>query len=250
MKLRNRQIGVTGSLLCIMLAMNAQNELRAQDSQAFHRNSIGITLTQLPFADIRISYEHRFLPSHALIVSGGYKIAYRSFTDATQIDLGQNPTAWCYRNTASWQYLSAGYRYYFNKSKTAYLSPELFYKQMQADRVVYTFGVGDSGGSTLKNQYDIRSMKARMVGLNLLIGKKLIMISDEKLKMGVEIYTGLTLRYKVVNTIIYGSETISRGHDENVDLVTLPLSENPEHLNEYLFQVSGQAGLILFFSWQ
>jgi hypothetical protein len=236
-------------LLCISgISSSAQEVIRPQGTQVFHSDFIGFSLSELPFADFRLFYERKLNPSHGIIVTAGYKPAYKSFTDATQINLGQTSTSWCYRNTATWLYLAAGYRYYFNQNKTFYASPEIFYKYGWADKIVYTFGVG-SGGNTLTNQYEIRSMTASIAGLNLLAGKKLRIKFSQGFHMGLDIYAGLTLRYKLLNTTIYGMETASRYHDETVNLISIPLSEDPDISKEDLFQFSGQFGINLFFSW-
>ena len=230
------------------LSGQAQYELPPAYYHLIHRNYIGISLTELAFTDFRISYERRLTHSHGYLISAGYKLPFRTFTDATQIDLGLKATGWCYRNTANWLYVSAGYKYYFNRKKTAYLSPELFYKNMWCDRVVYTFGVGN-GGSTLTNQYEIRSMSANLAGINLLIGKKLLIEFSNTFNMGFDVYTGLTMRYKLINTTIYGTKTASRGHDESVHVISIPLSEDPELVRDNLFQFSVQFGINLFCSW-
>ncbi|MCX6285641.1 MAG: hypothetical protein NTY96_00825 [Bacteroidetes bacterium] len=72
---------------------------------------------------------------------------------------------------------------------------------MWADKIVYTFGLG--GGGTLTNQYEISSMNAGITGLNLLLGKKLRIKFSAGFNMGLDIYTGLTFRYKMLNTTIY-----------------------------------------------
>jgi hypothetical protein len=226
----------------------SQEAIHAEESQVFHKNFIGITLTELPFVDFRISYERRITPTHGIIFSSGYKLAFKGYTDATQVDLGQTPTAWCYRNTATWLYFAVGYRYYFNKNKTIYFSPELFYKYMWADTIVYTFGVGPNG-NTLTNQYEVRSMETNLTGLNLLIGKKVRIRFSEGFNMGLDVYSGLTVRYKLINTTIFGSKTASRYHDEGVTTISIPISENPAIINENFFQFSVQFGINLFFSW-
>jgi len=226
----------------------SQDTIRAQKIMESHNNFIGITVTELPFVDFRLFYERKLAANHGIVFALGFKPAYKSFTDATKINLGQAPTAWCYRNTATWLYISAGYRYYLNEKKTFYASPELFYKYMWADVIVYTFGVGGQG-STLTNQYDLRSMTAGIAGLNLLLGKKFRIRLTQGFNMGFDIYTGLTIRYKMLNTTVYGSKSASRAHDEGVSVISIPLSENPEISEDYNFNLSIQFGINLYFSW-
>lgn len=226
----------------------AQEVIHPQEKRAFHQNYIEISLSELAFVDIRISYEHKLAPDHGIIFTLGYKPAFTSYADATQINLGQAPTAWCYRNAATWLYIAAGYRYYLNTKKTFYASPELFYKYMWADKIFYSFGVGPQG-NTLTNQYEIRSMRAGITGINLLIGKKVRIKFSQGFNMGLDIFAGLTLRYKLLATTIYGSKTVSYYHDESVGVMSIPLSENPDLSNQALFQLSVQGGINLFFSW-
>jgi len=237
-------------LISLMIGSAAfpQEAGKGKGSREYHKNFVALTLTELPFVDFRVSYERRVAPSHGFTLAAGYKLAFRGYADATEIDLGQNPTAWCYRNTATWLYVAAGYRYYFNKSKTLYFSPELFYKYMWADKIVYTFGV-NPGGNTLTNQYEIRTMDASLKGLNLLVGKRLRLRFSEGFNVGLDAYTGITLRYKVLHTTIFGSKTASREHDEGIMTISVPISENPLRVNENVFQVSVQFGINLFFSW-
>ena len=132
----------------------------SQEPKTIHKNYVGLSITELLFVDFRVSYERKINATHGIKFDVGYKPDFRYFTDATKINLGQEPTAWCYRNTATWYYISIGYRYYFNRKKTIYASPELFYKILQADQIVYTWGIG--GGTMLTNQYEVRSMRTDM----------------------------------------------------------------------------------------
>jgi hypothetical protein len=220
----------------------------AQDEGTFHRNFIGATLTQLPFGDYRFSYERRIAPSHGFKVELGYKPAYKSFTDATNIDLGQDATGWCYRNTADWYYISLGYRNYFNKKKTFYLSPELFYKIMTADMIVYSWGMVNSDYS--RNAFELRSMHTDCIGLNLLIGKRARIRFSKGFNMGLDIYSGLTLRTKMIHTTTYGHVEIGHYHDEGVGYVSIPVSDHPTISDTQITQVMLQFGIVLYASWK
>jgi len=220
----------------------------AQDPPVVHRNFIGFTLTELPFLDFRLSYERRLTPIHALTFSVGFKPAYKSYADATQVNLGQNTTAWCYRNTANWLYFSAGYRFYFGRKKTVYTSGELFYKYMWANEIIYSFGLQNT--ETIRNQYELRSMSTNLAGLNLLIGKRVTIRFSNYIHMGLDIYAGLSLRCKFINTTIYSSYIATHYHDEGIGVVSLPLSENSNVTYQTMFQGSPQFGINLFFSWK
>lgn len=232
----------------ILLCLSAQLA-RSQKDQVYHINFIGISLTELPFLDFRVSYERKITPSHGLKLEVSYKPVLSSFTDATNINLGQAPTAWCYRNTARWIYASLGYRYYFGRSKTFYVSPEIFYKTMVADKIVYTYGVGGGGSSTLTNVYQLRSMNCDMAGLNILIGKKLRIRFSDGFNLGFDIFSGLTLRSKVIRTTIYGSNQVSYYHDSPPLQVYIPSTDIPLESRENPFQIFVQFGIIIFVSW-
>ena len=221
--------------------------VRSQNDTVFHRNFIGVTLTELPFVDFRVSYERRIAPSHGIKLEVGYKPAFKYFTDATNINLGQNATGWCYRNTANWYYASLGYRYYFNAKKTVYFSPEAFYKIMTADMIVYSWGISNNG---LRNAFELRSMFADCLGLNLLIGKKARIKFSEGFNMGVDIFTGITLRSKMIHTTTYGHVEVSHYHDESVNQVSIPVSEHPDQSDTQLVQIMLQFGVVLFLSWK
>ena len=219
----------------------------AQDNPVHHRNFIGVSLTEIPCLDIRLSYEFRPAPSHGIKMELGYKPAFKYFTDATNVDLGQNATGWCYRNTANWYYFSLGYRYYFNKKKTAYLSPEVFYKLMTADMIVYSWGLVNSDYS--RNAFEVRSMHTDCIGVNLLVGKRARIRFSEGFNMGVDMFTGVTLRFKDVSTRIYGHTEVGHYHDSGVGTVYIPVSDNPVIKDEHLIQPMVQAGVILYGSW-
>jgi hypothetical protein len=223
---------------------------KPQESMVFHRNFIGFSLSELAFVDYRFSYERRITPSHGIRMEVGYKPDFRNYTDATNIDLGQSPTAWCYRNTADWYYLSLGYRYYFDHKKTVYVSPEIFCKFMIADDIVYTYGVGGGGGSTLTNVYQIRSMHSSLAGANLLIGKRMRIRFSENANIGFDMFLGLSVRAKNIHTTIYGSTTISHYHDSSPSVVYIPFADVPVVTNEFPVQLSGQFGIILYVSWK
>jgi len=220
----------------------------AQETPVFHRNFIGATLTELPFIDFRLSYERRITPVHGVKIEIGYKPATRYFTDATIINLGQTPTGWCYRNTANWYYLSMGYRYYFNKKKTFYVSPELFYKLMTANMIMYSWGITNS--STSRNAFEVRSMHADVIGLNLLLGKKVPIKFSKGFHMGFDFYTGLSLRGKFIHTSTYGHVEISHYHDEGVGTVSIPVTDDPYLSYTITYQAMIQFGIVLFASWK
>lgn len=235
----NRQILVL-LFLCILAA-----EIKSQEPKIEHKNFIGVGLTQLLFVDFRISYERRITPSHGIIFQLSYKPAFAEFTDATSISLGQDVTGWCYRNTARWYFGSIGYKYYFNPNKTIYLSPEVFYKKMSADKIIYSYG---NGGTA--NTYEVRSMDTDLIGMNLLIGKKLRFKFSTSFNMGLDIFTGLTVRYKNIFTTTYGSVTAVHYHDETPRPNPIPITDTPLEVNKNLGQVFVQFGIILFTSWK
>lgn len=221
--------------------------LKAQDSLVFHKNFLGISLTEIPCVDFRFSYERRITPLHGIRIELGYKPAIRYFTDATNIDLGQNATGWCYRYTANWYYASLGYRYYLNRKRNLYVSPELFYKYMNADMIVYSWGLYH--GSTLRNAFEVRSMNCSMGGLNLLVGKRAAVKFGKGFHMGIDFFGGLTMRLKFLDTWTYGHLENSHYHDEGVGVISIPVSDTPDISNTSLFQFMVQGGIILFASW-
>jgi len=121
--LSNHTYAIILAIVLLMLSLQS----KPQDTLGFNRNFIGLTATELLFVDFRISYERKINPSTGIKLEIGYKPDLTNFTDATKIDLGHQPTAWCYRNTAHWYYIAVAYKYYFNRDKTLYLSPEFFY---------------------------------------------------------------------------------------------------------------------------
>jgi len=231
-------------LLFLLLCILATNT-KSQEQQIDHKNFVGVGITELIFVDFRISYERRITPSHGIIVQLSYKPAFTEFTDATSISLGQDVTGWCYRNTARWYYGSIGYRYYFNTKKTIYLSPEVFYKNMSADKIIYSYG---NGGTA--NTYEVRSMNTDLIGMNLLIGKKIRFKFSKSFNMGLDIFTGLTIRYKNIFTTTYGSVTSQHGHDESPRPNPIPITDTPLEVTNNLGQVFVQFGIILFTSWK
>lgn len=240
-------LGKTLLLFVLFLVVLAAN---AQETNNDHRNFLSVSLTQLIYLDFRASYERRISPSHGLKIEFSYKPVLSSFTDATIIDLGLNATGWCYRYTAEWYYISLGYRYYFNKKKTIYCSPEVFFKSMSANNIIYSYGVGSSGASNLTNIYEAKSMKARLVGLNLLVGKRFRIKVSEGFHMGFDVFTGFSLRFKTIYTTIYGSVKVVHAHDSSPRPGAIPISENPLVESNDLIQASPQFGINLFFSWK
>lgn len=232
-------------ILCIFLLVKTAN---SQEPKATHKNFVGLSITELLFVDFRVSYERKINDTHGIKFEVGYKPAFRYFTDATKINLGQEPTAWCYRNTAQWYYISIGYRYYFNRKKTIYASPELFYKILQADQIVYTWGIG--GGTMLTNQYEVRTMRTDMIGANFLVGKRFKLTNNDGFQLGFDIFCGLSLRSKLINTTIYGTTTASYYSDSPPRQVTIPLTDEPTEITENPFQPSFQFGILLYGTWK
>lgn len=235
-------------LLLILSIFLFNTSVYSQESKSIHKNYIGLSLTEQLFVDFRVSYERKINDSQGIIIAVGYKPAFTYYTDATQINLGQEPTAWCYRNTANWYYFSIGYRYYFNKKKTIYASPELFYKILQANQVVYTWGIGN--GTMLTNQYEVRSMRTDMIGANLLVGKKFKLTHNEGFQLGFDIFCGLSLRSKFINTTIYGTTTDKYYHDSPPRQVNIPVTNEPIEIAENPFQPSFQFGIVLYGTWK
>ena len=237
------KIGLMLALLC-MIGMGA----KSQESQVYHANYIGFSLSELIFTDFRFSYERRISPSHGIKLELAYKPSFTAFTDATNIDLGLTPTAWCYRNTARWYYVALGYRYYFNRNKTIYLSPEIFYKSLSANKIVFSYGV-DKNSSDLTNVFEVRSMNANIMGVNLLIGKRMRFKISDNFNLGLDVFTGLTFRLKDMHTTTYGSVTITHEHDSAARPI-IPLTDTPLEDNTTVFQGMAQFGIILYSSWR
>jgi hypothetical protein len=232
-------------LLCLVVLA-----AKAQKTNNDHRNFLSVSLTQLIYLDFRASYEKRISSSHGVKIEFSYKPVLSSYTDATIINFGLNATGWCYRYTAEWYYISLGYRYYFNKKKTIYCSPEIFFKTMSANNVIYSYGVGSSRTTYLTNIFEAKSMKAHVVGLNLLVGKRFRIKVSEGFHMGFDMFTGFSLRLKNIYTTIYGSVKVVRRHDSAPHPGAIPISENPLIESNNLVQASPQFGINLFFSWK
>jgi hypothetical protein len=231
-------------LLLCLLGVTA----KSQESFIYHRNFVGVSLTELFFTDFRISYERRIDPSGGIKLEFSYRPYSKTFTDATNINLGQNATAWCYGKTARWYYGSIGYRYYHNPKKTSYLSAELFYKLLSADKIVYSYAI--SYGDSQKNTYEVRTMNTNIAGINLLAGKRISIKFSEGYNMGFDIFTGLTMRYKNINTLTYGRAKHSGPHDSLPGTILVPMTDNPLEDKTNLFQVCIQFGVVLFASWK
>jgi hypothetical protein len=232
-------------LLVLLLSCIMAPETRSQQPFSSDRNSLGISITQLAFVDFRVAYERKITPSHGIIVQFAYKPAFTVFTDATNPNFGEDATAWCYRNTASWLFGSVGYRYYLFPEKGIYLSPEFFYKKMFTDNMIYSYG---KGGTT--NTYEVRSMDTDMIGMNLLIGKKFKLIYRGDFHMGLDIFTGATVRFKDIFTTIYGSVTSNHYHDEAPTPGPIPMTDTPAQVNQSLSQIFLQFGIILYTAWK
>jgi hypothetical protein len=201
----------------------------------------------LAFVDIRISYEREITPSHGIIFSLGYKPGFKHFTDATYIDLGQNSTAWCYGYTATSVYASLGYRYYFKPNKKYYISPELFWRNLKAYDITYSYGIGS--GTKLRQAYEIQSMKTKVRGLNLLIGKKFIKKSQHRFSYGLDINVGVSMRIKSKATTIYGATTAYYYHDSPPRQVTIPRYGSPFNEESLIFQFSPQVCIRFLLAW-
>jgi hypothetical protein len=121
---------------------------------------------------------------------------------------------------------------------------------MSADNIIYSYGVGGSGSSTLTNIFEAKSMKASVTGLNLLIGKRIRIKVSEEFHMGFDIFTGFSIRLKSIHTTTYGSVKVYQAHDSSPRPGAIPISENPLLENNNLLQASPQFGINLFFSWK
>jgi hypothetical protein len=238
-------------LLFIVLAANlASYTVMGQEVTSWHRNYLGITVSELPFIDFRLSYEYRLSETHSFKAEVGYKPATRYFTDATNIDLGLDATGWCYRNTADWYYVSLGYKYYFARKKMFYISPEVFYKYMTTNGLImYSWGLS-SNSDMLSNAFEVRSMNVSVYGLNFLIGKKIPIRFSKGFNLGLDIFTGVTGRLKVMQTKSYGHIEITRYHDDSMGVIAIPISDDPSIENRTYFQGMLQFGIILYGSWK
>lgn len=237
-------------LLFVIILCLVVTESKSQEVNNDHRNFLTVSLTQLIYLDFQVSYERRIRPSHGIRLEFSYKPVLSSFTDATIINLGQNATGWCYRYTVEWYYISLGYRYYFNKKKTLYCSPEIFCKTMSTSNIIYSYGEGGGQSTILTNIYEVRSMKANVIGMNFLIGKRFRIRFTEGFHMGFDIFSGLSVRYKSIQTLTYGSVKVVHYHDSAPRPGAIPISENPLTEKKDLFQVSPQFGILLYVSWK
>ena len=236
-------------LIMFLAGWLASSSIMAQEVVPWHRNYFGITISELPFIDIRASYEYRPSDTHSFKIELGYKPATRYFTDATNIDLGLDATGWCYRNTASWYYASLGYKYYFNDKRTFYISPEVFYKYMTTNGLIM-FSWGLDNSDMLSNAYEIRSMSVNMAGFNFLIGKRIQVKISKGCSLGLDIFTGVTGRFKIMQTKTYGHVETTRYHDDNIGTIAIPISDDPSVENRDYFQGMVQFGIILYGAWK
>jgi hypothetical protein len=236
-------------MIVILAGWLASSSIMAQEVASWHRNYLGITVSELPFVDFRLSYEYRLSETHSFKAEVGYKPATQTFTDATNINLGLDATGWCYRNTADWYYASLGYKYYFARKKRFYLSPEVFYKYMTTNGLMM-FSWGIENGGELVNGFEVRSMTVNVAGFNLLIGKKIPINISKGFNLGLDIFTGFTGRLKIMQTKIYGHVEKTHEHDSGVGVISIPVSEDPTIDNRTYFQGMVQFGIILYGSWK
>jgi hypothetical protein len=232
--------------ICVVCLIPMSKNLMAQKDFVYHKNFVGVTLTELVFTDIRINVEHRIQPEHGVKIDLGYKPAYKSYTDATNIDLGLKPTQWCYRNTAQWIYVGVGYRFYFGHKKLVYVSPELFYKSGSADEIAFTYGLVNS--STITNDYSIRSMRANITGMNFLIGKRMRIEYNDQVQLGFDMYLGVSMRYRNVHETIFGSTVASYYHDSSPN-IGIPFDIIPTEVYTNSWDLSAQFGIVFYGSW-
>jgi hypothetical protein len=242
-----KRIGIKTGLLIFLYLLSATG--MAQEKEIFDKNYAGLTITQLPFLDYRISYERRITPKRGIKMEIGYKPAFKYFTDATIINLGHNATGWAYRNTADWYYVSLGYRYYFNAKRTIYFSPEVFYKLMKADNIIYSYG-GINHSEWFTNYFELRSMHTDCFGLNGLVGTSVMARSSKLFILHIDTFTGLSLRYKSSSTTIYGHTEVGHYYDSSVGTVYIPISDEPQKIEKRFVQLMLQFGMVLFISWK
>jgi len=112
--------------------------------------------------------------------------------------------------------------------------------------VVYSYG----DGSGERNTYELRSMKADVMGMNFIIGKKIRIMFSDGFNMGFDVFTGLTFRYKTILTTTYGSVSSYHAHDESPRPGPIPITDSPFEEKTNLPQFSFQFGIILFASWR
>ena len=93
-------------------------------------------------------------------------------------------------------------------------------------------------------------MNTDMTGMNLLIGKKTRIKFSDNFNMGLDIFTGLTVRFKNIYTTTYGSVTAIHYHDETPRPNPIPITDSPLEENKKLNQLFIQFGIILFASWK
>ncbi len=225
------------------------NKANSQDTVKFNKNYIGISVSQLLFNDYHLFYERKISFNNAFKIELGYKPQIAQITNKEQI-FPYNPinAAWCYGGTAKSYYFLIGYRYFFNKNQLFYLSPELFYKRLEANKIVYIFGLNNNNTNT--TTFDIRSMQSDILGVNLLIGKKINITKNEKSNLGLNIFTGFSIRYKKLQTSIYGRTRIMHYFDESIDYSSITVSDTPYKTNDVYFQFSLQLGIEMYFSFK
>jgi hypothetical protein len=219
----------------------------SQDSVKYNKNYIGIGISQLLFNDYHLFYERRIYPKHSLKIEIGYKPQEKQIsTNQKIINLDPKYIEWSYGNTVKSYYLSFEYRYYFNKNQTFYLSPELFYRRYENDKIVFIYGENRSNENL--TTFDIRSINCDIGGLNLLAGKEIKITNSDKSNLGLNIFTGISFRYKELQTSIFGRTQIMHYFDESIDYTAITVSDSPIKTNEIFYQLFLQLGVELYFS--
>lgn len=217
--------------------------LTAQKENIFHRNLIGLNITELPFVDFRFSYERRLSVKNAIKVEAGFKPSWKLVRDMQQFEPSESATAWLYGNTAQWYFLGTGYKFFFGKSKRAFLSADLFYKLIHSGKIVYI--VSHSSSSI---NYSVRQVNANVFSFSLCLGKRVELESEENTTIGFDFFAGIGFRYKYVRETVYGRAISTSGFD-SPHTIAIPLSgPSIDYLNRYL-QPSILFGVVFFIGW-
>jgi hypothetical protein len=230
--------------LWIILAFFLVVSGRPQGVPVYKKNSAGILLSELPFLDIRLNYEHRLALQHGVRLELGYKPAWKRVKEFSDFEVPEKMTGLRYGACASWFYISGGYRFYFGLDKSNFISAELFYKYIWAEKIIYI----DAPSSSYRT-HDQRSLSTNMTGLNLLVGKRVELTLKEKTSAGLEFFGGIGGRLKYQEVTIYGEAISYSGWDSPPDAIAIPLTGTPEITRDTYLQPSLLLGISFYFNW-
>ncbi len=170
------------------LTVFAQQQSQEENTS---KNTYTLNLGRIILNEARFGLERQISERHYFRTNIGIKYSNGEVSfDSYEISFLDFPSHY---KVSRGVYLGLGYNYILGQKSRIYVSPEIYYSFNYYNDKYYNH----SSGQDVETYTSLESMLLRKAGLKVLFGKKMDIVSNSKIKLGLDIFAGVGLQYRV-----------------------------------------------------